>query len=301
MEEKELKEAIASYMKDPVKREALAEIVVEWAQPGHLTMDVVNMLLNTRSLQPGSSLIKKVRKGIKVFTHVMGQIPLKSEITVTERMNYVLDTAIVSVTANEQELESGELGTVESIVGEMQAKFRDYYVNKVFTGLATVWNAVNTPDNFTDVGTDITQLALDNAINQINESTPGVKAIVGTRAALTPIMKFSAWTNDGTNYAASDERITRLLKEGWLGEYLGAPLVLVKQEYDYPDDYNKMVPEDKILVIGENVGEFITYGDVKRQEYTDMRPVPPQWNVSVYQQFGFMLDNVNGIHVLKVA
>lgn len=98
MEDKELKEQIASYAKEG-KRDALAEVIVEWVQPGHITRDFIGMLLNTRSLNPGDALLKKVRKGIKVWTHVPGAIPLKSEITVSERMNYVLDMSIVSVNA----------------------------------------------------------------------------------------------------------------------------------------------------------------------------------------------------------
>ena len=49
------------------------------------------MLLNTRSLKPGDSLVKKLRKGIEVRTLVPGSIHLASEVTVSERVNYVLD------------------------------------------------------------------------------------------------------------------------------------------------------------------------------------------------------------------
>jgi hypothetical protein len=99
MENKEFREAVAALLKDPSKRQATAEMIVEFAQPGHIITDVIGMMLNTRSLKPGDSLVKKVRKGIKVYTFVPGQIPLKSEITVAERINYVLDGAVVSVTA----------------------------------------------------------------------------------------------------------------------------------------------------------------------------------------------------------
>jgi len=112
---KEVKEAAASLMKDRSKREAFAEMLVEYVQPNHITLDVIGMLLNTRQLNPGDLLVKKVRKGLKVWTHVPGAIPLKGEITVSERANYVLDMAVIGAQANEWELESGEIGTVDSI------------------------------------------------------------------------------------------------------------------------------------------------------------------------------------------
>lgn len=301
MENKEIKEAVASLAKDKARRQELSEMLVEWVQPGHIVQDVIGMILNTRSLNPGDQLVKKVRKGIRVYSFVPGSIPMKSEITVSERMNYILDTAQVSVTANEFELQNGEIGSVQEIKSEMAAKFKDYLVAKLFTSLSTVWTAGNTPDNFTNVGGSITKSALENAIKQINQTTSGAKAIVGTRVALTPILDFAGWnTYSGTNDLLSvvGEEIFRT---GWLGQYKGVPLVVVDQVRDYPDDYNKMIPEDKILVVGENAGEFVTFGAPRSQEYTDMRIVPPQWNTTLWQQFGFIIDNAQGLYVLKVA
>jgi len=98
--EKNYKEAIAELLKAG-DREALAQLIIEYVQPNHLTNDFVSMLLTTRSLNPGDALVKKVRKGIKVRTLVPGSIHLASEITVRDRINYVLDGADVKVTYNE--------------------------------------------------------------------------------------------------------------------------------------------------------------------------------------------------------
>lgn len=300
MEEKVFKEAIASLLKDG-KREALAQLLVEYVEPNHLTTDFTGLLLNSRSLNPGDALVKKVRKGIKVRSLVPGSIHLASEITVSDRINYVLDGADVKVTYNLWELESGEIGTVESIRAEMQAKLRDFYLGKVFTALTTVWTAVNTPNNFTNVGGALTATALENAIDRINQTTSGVKAVVGTRAALAPITKFGAFWSDGVTTAWVPENIREIMQTGFLGRYYGAPIIALDQIYDNPEDYNALLPTDKVLVIGEGVGEFITYGDVRTKDYEDMRPTPPQWYLELYQQFGMIIDRADGIYVIKVA
>lgn len=301
MDEKELKEAIASLLKED-KREALAQLIIEYVQPNHLTNDFVSLLLNTRALNPGDALIKKVRTGIKVRTLVPGSIHLKSEITVRDRINYTLDGADVGVTYNEWELQSGELGTVEEIRAEMGAKLRDYYLGKVFTALSTVWSAGNTPSNFTAVGGPLTATALKNAIDNINQTTSGVKAVVGTRAALTPVTTFGAgWTDGaGTSQIVSDN-IREIMATGFLGQYYGARLIALDQVYDNPADYNALLPNNIVLVIGESVGEFITYGEVKTKEWSDMRPTPPQWYLELYQQFGMIIDRADGIHVLRLS
>lgn len=300
---KEYKEAIATLMKKE-SRDAFAEMLVEYVQPNHITTDFVSMLLNTRRLNPGDSLVKKLRKGIEVRTLVPGSIHLASEITITDRIHYVLDGSDVKVTWNEWEMENGEIGTVESIRAEMLAKLKDSFQNKVFTALSTVWNATNTPSNYTSVGGSVTATALETAIDQINYTTGGVKAVVGVRSIMTPITKFAAFWNDGgtlgtdAQWAGIDSQLEEVVRRGMLGRYYGAPLIALDQIWDNPMDYNELLPTDKILVIGENVGEFITYGDVKTKQYSDMRPTPPQWFLELYQQFGLLLWNAQGIYVL---
>jgi len=297
MEEKQLQEAFASLIKDG-NRSALAELLVEYVEPQHVTTDFIGLLLNTRNLAPGDALVKKVRKGIKVRTLVPGRIHLASELTVSDRINHVLDGADVKVHANLWELESGEIGTVESIRTEMLAKLKDYYLGKVFTSLSTVWSAVNTPSNYTAMGGALTATALENAIDGINQNTSGVKAVVGTRAALAPITKFGAFYNDGTTFTEIPDNIREIMRTGFLGQYYGARIVALDQMYDNPEDYNALIPADKVLVIGDKVGEFITFGDVRTKQWDDMRPTPPQWYFELYQQFGMIIDRAEGIHVI---
>lgn len=303
MEDKQLKEAIAALAKDKTKRDALAELIVEYIQPNHITTDFVGMLLDTRNLKEGDVLVKKVRKGITVRTLVPGSIHLASEITVSDRANYILDGADIKVTYNLWELESGEIGSVEEIRAEMLAKLRDFYMNKVFTALSNVWTAANTPNNFTSLGTPITASALEAAIDEINQNSGGVKAVVGTRAALTPITKFGAfWDSGGTSPTVwgVDEQLREVMERGFLGKYYGAPLVALDQVYDNPEDYNALVlPNNRILVIGHKVGEFITYGEPKWKQWEDMAPTPPQWYLEVYQRFGMIIDRAQGIYVIQ--
>lgn len=297
--DKELQQEVAALMKDSSKREALAEMIVEYGQPGHVTTDFIGMLLNTRSLKLGDSLVKRVRKGIKVYTFVPGSIPLSSEITVSERANYVLDGSVVTVTASEWDINSGELGTLDEMRNEMQLKLRDHYMNKVFTALTTIWTGGNTPSNFTDCGAAVNKTALDNMMKTINQTTNGVKAIAGTRIALEPILDFAGFeTYSGSNFQVETIR-EEIFRTGWLGSYRGTPLVVINQDYNNPEDYTKMVPDNKVLVIGQNVGEFITYGSPNFSQWTDPRPVPPQFYLRIWQQYGFMIDNAMGIGVLK--
>lgn len=296
----ELKEKVASLAKGDKK--AYAEFLVEYVEPGHITTDYISLLLNSRRLMPGDILAKKVRKGLKVWTYVPGTIPMKGEITISERANYIMDGAQISVTANIRELESGELGTVESIRSEMQAKLKDFYMGKVFTALSTIWTAGNTPLNYTAVGSAVTKTALDDMIENIIDAAGNVRAIAGTRDALLPITEFAGWANLSTTaYSMADSVKEELIRTGWVGSYKGIPLTVIPRDRNNPEDNTVMVPTDKVLVVGDDVGDFVTFGDTLVQEYTDMRIVPAQWNLTFAEEFGFMVTNAQGIGVLKLS
>lgn len=298
LDEKNLKEAFASLVKKG-DMGAVAALLVEYVQPQHVTTDIVGLLLNSRSLGQNDALVKKVRRGIKVRTLVPGRIHLASEITVSDRINFALDGLDVKVHANLWELESGELGSVDEIKSEMEAKLRDEYLARVFLALSSVWTAVNTPSNFTNVGGPLTATVLKNAIDRINQTTSGVKAVVGMRAALTPITTFGAgWTDGASISQPVPENISEIMRTGFLGRWYGAPIIALDQVYDNPEDYNPLLPTDTVVVIGEKVGEFITYGDVRSKDYQDMRPTPPQQYFEIYQQYSMIIDRADGIYVL---
>jgi len=220
---------------------------------------------------------------------------------VSERMAYNLDMMDIAVNANEWELNSGELGTVADIKNEMAAKIRDFYMSKVFSALATGWNSVDTADNYTDCSGALNATALKAMIDHINQTTPGAKVIVGTRAALTPITTFAGFWNDGTTYDSIPSVLEEIMRTGWLGTYYGTRILALDQIYDNPLDYTAMIPSDKVLVIGKNVGSFVTYGPENTKEYTEMKTTPPTWVYEIYQQFGLFIHNAMGIGVLAVS
>jgi hypothetical protein len=196
------------------------------------------------------------------------------------------------------------LGTLDSIEAEMRAKISDYYIALVFNALANLWNGVNTPNNWISVAGPLTAPILVAAINEINYRLGSVRAVVGTRRALTPITTFGnyvPWLGGtpvgiwGTEIPPAVEEIYRT---GFLGSWYGCKIIALDQIWDNEVDYNAMLPENQVLVIGNNVGEFITYGDVKVKQWTDWDPTPPVYKIELYQQYGMIVDNQIGVYVI---
>jgi len=299
----QVKKALAEVTRSEASRKAFAEVIVEWIKPNHLTTDLISLFLDTRRLMPGDMLIKKLRKPhVKVRRFVPGTVHLADEIEVTDRINYVLEGHIVKVMCNLWELEHGEIGTVQEIRQEMTGKLVDFYAGKVFDLLTTVWTAANTPSNYAEVSTSVTKTALDAAIDEINYRAGGVQAIVGVKNSLLPITDFAGYSTYDSHKQMSDPILTETLRTGWIGQYRGVTNIIgLEQIWDNPEDNATMIPEDKILVIGKNAGEFITYGEPMWKEYTLMEPTPPYFVLEAYQQWGLVVDKAEGIYVIHIV
>lgn len=301
MDEK-FKRAYAALAKNKAQREALASMLVEYIDPQHITENLMGLFLNTRTLKPGDSLVKKCRVGVEVRTLVPGAVHLANEITLSDRVNYMLDGADVKVRANLWELESGELGTVDSIRREMLGALSDYYINRVVTSLANIWTAVNTPLNYIQVAA-LNAATLRNAIDYINYTVGGVRAVVGTRLGLGPITQFAGFHTDAATGQVwgVEDAIKEIYQTGWLGRWYGTQIVALDQIWISPLQYQTLIPNRYVLVIGNNVGEFIQYGDVKWKQWDDMSVTPPDWYLELYQQFGLIVDSAQGIYVIDIT
>jgi len=203
---------------------------------------------------------------------VPGQTTLAQQITLRENVAYALDAAYAHVGHNMWEVESGELGTVDEIRRELIAQLSDFYITKVFTAMSTLAD-VNNPTGWTFSGSTITRTALEDMLDHIRDVAGGVKAVVGRRTALAPITKFAGYriaTSSEVTTPANGMPVPSALEEirrtGWFGTYYGANFIALEQVYDNPYDRNTLIPDNLILVVGDNCGEFITYGDTREDQ-----------------------------------
>ena len=173
-------------------------------------------------------------------------------------------------------------------------------MGRVFICLANIWNATNTPVNYTAVAA-LTAANLRTAIDEIRYRVGPVRGVFGTRRGLGPITQFGGFHTDGTSTWGYDDGIREIYKTGWVGQWYGANVVALDQVWNNLVAYVPQIPNRYVLVIAEKAGEFITYGDVKWKQWEFMEPTPPDWNVELYQQFGLIIDNAQGIYVIDVT
>jgi hypothetical protein len=312
--ESELKTAIAAAAQmagsDPSGRSAYAATIMKVAEPNHLALNIFSAFMPTVQLNPGDNVMKKVRRGrYPVRTMVNGSMHLADATFVADKTAYMFDALIAGVTASVLEIRQGDVDTVARMRRDLRADVTDAIVARVFNLLTTVWNGIDTPLNYTDASsTGLTQTVLDAMIENILESSSGVRAIIGQRRALLDLYDFSGYKPVVVETGVSGTALPLAALQEYFNtnrvtSYKGIPVIELNQVYknDLPDVKAKMIPTDKILVVGENAGSIALMGGFEYQDYTDMRTQPGNYVLHGWQQFGLLVDEIDRLGVIKTA
>lgn len=289
---------------------AFAETIVQSIDPNRLTLDVFSAFMPTRELRVGDSLAIQVKnKTVRAYTMVPGTTHLASRLYgPNEVMTYALDRVIAKISHNLWEVRSGEIGTVTEMRDELARTLVENIVNRVFNLIGTVWVSNNTPrTSYHYASNGITETILENMITTVGHFAGRVRAIVGTQLALQPVYKFAGVieraTANNTQYLLPIQPI--LEQWGLTGKvtsFRGVPIVELPQVFEYTSDnfYKSLLPNDRIYVIGENVGDIVLYGDTEFQEHLDTGVEPANYVLSAWRQFGLIITKPEGIGYIRV-
>lgn len=307
-------------------RTAFAEVITEYIDPTYLTLDLAGQFMNTREMTFGDILVKRFKGKYHVQQIVPGQITLGEQITVRDKaLGWNLDILAAKASYNELELRhGGPQFTPETVRSDVRKALEEQIVMRSWNALANIWSTTNagaltysgaTNSNWIDASGELTSTALDAAIDHVNYWAGSVRTIIGTETALAPLSTFGQYTvvttSSANAYVTTNGQPSGTFQNvspygpgsKAVETYRGVSnIVRLKQIFD-ETEYPKraLLPNDFVLVIGDNVGEFITYGGPQTKEWTDMEPTPPYWNFEVWQQFGMMVWNAQGIVKIKVT
>lgn len=321
------REALAELAK--TDRAAFAEVMTEYIDPTYLTLDLAGQFMNTREMNFGDILVKRFKGKYHVQQIVPGQITLGEQITVRDKaLGWNLDILAAKAQYNELELRNGgPQYTPETVRSDVRKALDEQIVMRSWNALANIWRTGNasaltysgsSTSNWISASGVLTAAALDAAIDHVNYWAGSVRTIIGTEQALAPLSTFGQYKVLGPFTPGTDTYMMKTdgTPEGTFNNgspYGNGPkpvevyrgvnnIVRLKQIFD-ETEYPKrpLLPNDFVLVIGDNIGEFITYGGPQTKEWTDMEPTPPYWNFEVWQQFGMMIWNAQGLVKIEVS
>lgn len=322
MNRDEFLRAVASAAKEAGRGPAMtgsayAQLIIETIEPNRLTTDILDVVLPTRQLQPGDRLVKRTRTyGMPVRTFVRGTEHLADQLPPPREIETVFREEIIAKVAYSLlEVQRGELYTLEQIRTELQNALADEILRRLDGLLSTIWNPTNTPDNYATVSTAVNESTLEDMVETVLDSAGSVRAIIGTRKALMPIYKFagiheqlklssSPATDSNPNAFPINSILEEWARTGRLTQWRGIPLVVVpqvlKRTFDAFD--TKLVRDDIIKVVGDDVGEAINFGGVEFWDRTDDRyDFAPEYQIAAKREFGAYIDYPERLGIIQIV
>lgn len=305
-------EAAKTIGNTPGRNSAMAETILELVNPSHLSLDIFSSFMPVRTLNPGDSVQRRVRKGkYRVYTMSPGSHHLTSATNFLDQYAYNFDRLIAGTSYNLWEIQSGDIGTVENMRTELEADIVDDIVSRVFTLLGTLWSAALTPNNYADASSGgITATVLDAMIENVVREAGTVRAIVGTRAALLPIYRFAGYveyalTGTGTDRVGLPivEKLNEFANTGRVRSYHGVDLVELPNisAGRIPNVNRLLLDTTKVLVIGDTPGYIATMGGFETYEHVDTSTQPANYTIHGSQAFSMLVDRPEAIGIIKVS
>lgn len=315
LRELQLKVASAGLVPNGKRISEFAEVIIESIEPNRLTLDLFNRLfMPTRRLNPGDSLQRRIKnRGYPVRIMVPGTEHLASQpVPPRQVMAYNIDYLIAKVSYNLFELRSGDIQLVGDLRRDLRDSIVDNMVARVFSLLATVWNSANTPNNYATVAGGLTEPVLSTMIENVLEQAGSIRSIVGTRKALLKLYEFAGVKEHVITGGTAPTNVQVIPIQNPLDEwsrsnrvtsFRGIPVVELPQVFERSaDNYTKkLIPDNLVLVIGDNAGEIILYGDFETQEHVDTGVEPAQYSLSTWVGYGMMVDFPEHIGVIEIV
>ena len=252
-----------------------------------------------------------------IFITLLGSKHLTDQTSFVDKYTFVFDRLIAGTSHSLWEVNSGEVGSVAQMRNDLRADIFDNLVSKVFNLLTTTWNESDTPNNYEDLAGPLTQTPLDTMIESMLDNGQNVRAIMGTRKALRPMYTFGQFREfelNGSNTDAVAFPIESAFNEFTntrkVTRYTGIPVIELPQvtrnllpanAYSGNLRADRLIPDDKVLIIADNPGIIALYGATEFQDYTDPSTQPPNYVLHCWQAYGMMVDDPEGIGVLKLT
>ena len=320
--EERFQKALAEHIKTagnaPNRRSAFAEVMMDVIQPNKLTLDLFTSFMPTITIAPGDEIARRVRRAMyPIRSMTPGAKHLTDQTSFVDKYTFVFDRLIAGTSCSLWELNSGEMGTVQQMRDNLRADIFDNLVSKVFSLLTTTWNESDTPDNYQDLGSTLTQTALDTAIESMLDNGQNVRMIMGTRKALRPLYTFAqfrefelAGANTDAAAFAVESAFNEFTNSRTVRRYTGIPVVELPQvtrnmlpanAFSGNLRADRLIPDDKVLIVADNPGVIALYGGTEYQDYTDPSTQPPNYVIHSWQAYGMMVDDPEGISILKLT
>jgi hypothetical protein len=282
--------AKADIINDPKMRFALATKIVKWVVTDVYTQDLVSLIADTETFNPGEQIQFHTLRELKAYILEPGSSAKRSKL-VKDSVPLPHHRAYVGTQLDLGQLRSGRYGTLTDL---------NRKVSEVLLGKRNqlLWDTMNfsiesttTDSNYATFASSAAvatkKAAVDAGIVQIHDvANNGPQAIVGRYAAIDWMEDISAGTNlDNWLPEFSKEQYMR---SGFITFYRGVPVFRLRQYRDA--DRTQMVGSDDIHIISQGT---IKFGRVLPglESFNQINGATYSWEIDFWEEYGVAAIN----------
>jgi hypothetical protein len=270
----ELRESI----EDPQAQHAIANKIVKYISDSIEQRDLASLILPKEVIPVGTSAEYAVPGKLKAYWHEPGSYAPRTAMT---QKIFTVPTWMVSSHPEYEisQIEAGRYGSVADQVKAAREAILGAINARVFSTLSG--SIATTDANYTTCAGGLTKSALDEMINYVEDQYGSVKSIIGRRNLLYKILDFGTTSNVDSG-VFSDSIKDQVFKTGKIQAYRGIPLVGLPQ---WRDGFGKLtIPQDTILIVGEDVGKYVVNQELRSKDAIDVDNLV--WHIHLYMKVG---------------
>lgn len=274
----EFSEQMRSAISNDDDRHAIAEKIVKHISDSIEQRDLASMMLPKETIPVGTTAEYTLPDQLKAYFHEPGSYAPRTQMT--QRI-FTVPTWMVSAHPEYElsQLESGRYGTVQDQVKAAREAILGAINARVYN---TMSGAITSADaNYFTSTSGFTRTALNNALNRVEDQVGGAKVIIGRRNLLYQMLDFGTTGTHDTGVFSDRMKDVGLTAKSF-PTYRGVPIVALPQ---WRDGFGKLtIPQDEILVVGEDVGRYVVAHELRSKDDIDIDTLI--WHIHLYMKIG---------------
>jgi len=274
----------------------LGELIVQLMDDTVATTDPTGFLVDLQSGDIANDYIwQEVSSALRIVDRAYGSKPNSQRLSFSEYQIHTSGKEVVVEVPLEQ-IASGRYNP--ALIAEVMAEaVTRWKIGFVLSGIDAAVTAV--PDRSGASGyvlryTGMTEGNLKMAVNGLLDEAE-TPAIFGRHVALAAIQGFAGWATSG-----SDAALREFETRGMVGQYLGAPIVSLRDRFSKRTN-SHVIPNDRAYLASGTKGAILMEKDVSFLNFSEVLPAESVYRVGIRLEVGMLVYDPYQYRVITVT
>jgi len=267
------------FERTPADLEELAFDLLNRVWADAMKEDIVPRIIQVKNVGLAEpDYIEEDLRGMKAYWQGKGG-QIRSDIIRYERAQMPREEMVAAIDLHADEIATNFWGTFEKLVAQAREKLGQLPTERLLELIQTLLVSGDTFGQFPASG--LTDDQIDPIIEEVALRSKGNATLIGTRPALRHLAGIGL--EFGNNVAE------KIFNTGQIGVYKGYQVLQIENHEDFIGDF--VIPNDEIMVVGQNCGRLTYYGDNAKVQILKQPSFMQRWETA--RDAGMLLFGVD--------